>query len=200
MSTLFKLAYSLVVAILLILFAILGIRTFYDEPEAPPYPGASPYLVRPAPIEAVEESIYCEPDGRCFQGGRELTEADEAELTEEERLNLQEQRQFQEQRRKYEDDRVDYHRNVFILASVLGIAAIAGGLYLFRRVEAMPLGLLLGGLGVVIFGWVQAAEDFGEIGMAPLFVVVAVGLVVVLAAGYRYLGLVHPTGGDGGEA
>jgi hypothetical protein len=200
MPTLFKLAYSLVVAILLILFVILGIRTFYDEPEAPPYPGARPYLVRPPPSEAVEESIYCESDGRCFKGGRELTEADEAKLTEEERLYLQEQRQFEEQQRKYEDDRVDYSRNVFILASVLGVAAVAGGLYLFRRVEAMPLGLLLGGLGVVIYGWVEAAEDFDEIGAAPMFAVVAVGLGIVLAAGYRFLGLVRPTGGDGGDA
>ena len=34
MQTLFKLTYSLVVAILFILLVILGIRTFYDEPEA----------------------------------------------------------------------------------------------------------------------------------------------------------------------
>ena len=77
--------------------------------------------------------------------------------------------------------------------------AILLGLYLFRRVEATPLGLLLGGLGVVIFGWVQAAEDFGEIGEALLFAVVAVGLGIVLAAGYRFLGLVRPTGGNGGD-
>ena len=203
MQTLFKLTYSLVVAILFILLVILGIRTFYDEPEEPSYP------TRPLPIEAIDvevppapgrgEPLYCDRDGRCFKGDRELTAEDEAELTEEERLYIQEQRRFQEQRRDYEDERADYHRNVFILTSVLGVAAVAGGLYLFRRVEAMPLGLLLGGLGVVIFGWVQAAEDFGEIGEALLFAVVAVGLGIVLAAGYRFLGLVRPTGGDGGQ-
>ncbi len=37
MKTLFKLTYSLVVAILFILLVILGIRTFYDEPEAPEF-------------------------------------------------------------------------------------------------------------------------------------------------------------------
>jgi len=93
---------------------------------------------------------------------------------------------------------VDYHRNVFIVASVLGVAAVSAGLYLFRRVEAMPLGLVLGGLGVVIFGWVQAAEDFGEIGMAPLFAVVAVALGIVLAAGYWLLGMRGASNGDGG--
>ena len=140
MPTAFKVAYSLAVAILLVLFVVLGTRTFYDEPEGPTY------------------------------GSYE----------------------------KYEDERVDYHRNVFILASVLGVGAVAGGLYLFRRVEAMPLGLLLGGLGVVIYGWVQAAEDFGEIGMAPLFAVVAVALGIVLAAGYWLLGMRGASDGDGG--
>ena len=202
MQTLFKLTHSLVVAILFILLVILGIRTFYDEPEAPEYPAPA---IRSIGIEAppqpgTGEPLYCDRDGRCFKGDRELTAEDEAELTEEERLYIQEQRQFQERQRKYEDERVDYHRNVFILASVLGVAAIALGLYLFRRVEAMPLGLLLGGLGVVIFGWVQAAEDFGEIGEAPLFAVVAVGLGVVLAVGYRFLGLRGLGDGNGGDS
>lgn len=199
MQTLFKLTYSLVVAILLILLAFLGIRTFYDEPEAPEYP-ARPIRVDAPPLPGTGEPLYCDRDGRCFKGDRELSAEDEAELTEEERLYIQEERQFQEQRRGYEDERVDYRRNVFILASVLGVAAVAGGLYLFRRVEAMPLGLLLGGLGVVIFGWAQAAEEFGEIGVAPVFVVVAIGLGIVLAAGYRFLGLVRQPGdGNGGD-
>ena len=142
MQTLFKLSYSLTVAILLVLFVILGTRTFYDEPESPNFGGPTRY-------------------------------------------------------EEYEDERADYHRNVFIIASVLGVAAVAAGLYLFQRVEAMPLGLVLGGLGVVIFGWAQAAEDFGEIGMAPLFAVVAVGLAIVLAAGYRFLGLTRKADEDG---
>ena len=202
MQTLFKLTYSLVVAILFILLVILGIRTFYDEPEDPGYSARpiNPIRVDAPPQPGTEEPLYCDRDGRCFKGDRELTAEDEAELTEEERLYIQEQRQFQERQRKYEDKRVDYHRNVFILASVLGVAAIALGLYLFRRVEAMPLGLLMGGLGVVIFGWVQAAEDFGEIGEAPLFAVVAVGLGVVLAVGYRFLGLRGLGDGNGGDS
>jgi hypothetical protein len=142
MQTAFKVGYSLAVAILMVLVVILGVRTFYDEPESPDF-----------------------PSGRAWE--------------------------------EYEDDRADYHRNVFIVASVLGVAAVAGSLYLFRRVEGVPLGLVLGGLGIVIFGWAQAAEDFGEIGEAPLFVTVAVGLAVVLAAGYWFLGLRPSGSGDG---
>ena len=199
MQTLFKLAYSLTVAIMLVLFVILGTRTFYDEPEAPSF------SFRPPPEKPIDvgaepqEPLFCEYDGHCFKGDREITPEEEADLTQKERDYIQEQREINRRQRGYEDDRVDYHRNAFIIASVLGVAAVAGGLAIFRRVEAMPLGLVLGGLGIVIFGWAQAAEDFGEIGMAPLFAVVAVGLAIVLAAGYRFLGLVRPTGGDGGR-
>src|SRR3990172_5310380 len=142
MPTAFKVAYSLVVAILLVLFVILGTRTFYDEPDSPT-DSFLPYQISDSQT-----------------GGEE-----------------------------YEDDRADYHRNVFIVAMVLGVAAVAAGLYLFRRVEALPLGILLGGFGVVSFAWAQAAGDFDEIGMAPLFAVVAVGLAVVLAVGYWFLAL-----------
>lgn len=191
MQTVFRIAYSLAVAILFVLFVILGTRTFYEEPEAPPYPEP--------PFRLVKPPVYCEPGGGCFnpETGERLTKEQEERLSEEEREYIRAQREFEEKRRAYEDDRGDYHRNVFIVASVLGVAAVAVGLYLFRRVEAMPLGLLLGGIGVIIFGWVQAAEDFGEIGMAPLFAVVAVGLAIVLAAGYWLLALPRPAGNGG---
>jgi len=145
-ATAFKLAYSLAVAILLVLFVVLGTRTFYESPRYPEQPaGYSP-------------GVY----------------------------------------EAYEEERADYHRNVFIMASVLGVVAAAAGLYLYRRVEAMPLGLVLGSIGIVIFGWAQAAEDFDRIGMAPLFVVVGIALGVVLAAGYWFLGPRGAPAGNGG--
>jgi len=84
---------------------------------------------------------------------------------------------------------------------VLAVLAIGAGIYLFfRRVEAMPLGLLLGGIGVVIYGWVESARGPDEaVGTAPLFAVVAVGLALVLAAGYWFLGKRSaPSGENGG--
>ncbi len=141
MDTVFKVGYSLVVAILLVLVVILGMRTFYDEPKNP-------------------------------NSGPQVTYGPD----------------FTMRQMSYEDDRADYFRNVFILANVLGVAAVAAGVYLFRRVEAMPLGLLLGGVGVVIYGWVESARGPGETSTAPLFAVVAVGLVIVLGFGYWVLG------------
>ena len=196
MQTAFKLAYSLVVAILLVLFVILGTRTFYEEPEPPTYPSMKTPPLEGRPILGKE--LHCDSD-QCYLNGQALTQQEEEELlTTGERDYLRQQREFNQRQREYGDDRVDYRRNVFILASALGVAAIAAGLFLFRRVEAMPLGLMLGGLGVVIYGWVEAAEDFDEIGTAPLFAVVAVGLVIVLAGGYRFLGTRGASGDNGG--
>lgn len=79
-----------------------------------------------------------------------------------------------------------------MLSSLLALLAIAGGVVLFQRVEAIPLGMLLSGLGVVIYGWVQVWDDFDEIGAAPIFAVVAVGLAIILAAGYRFMGAGKP--------
>ena len=93
-----------------------------------------------------------------------MTPEDEARLNEEQRAYVQETREFQVRVREYEDDRVDHSRNVFIAASILGAAAIVAGLSFFRRIEAMPLGLLLGGFGVVLFGWIQAGDEFNEMG------------------------------------
>ena len=153
MQTAFKVVYSLVVAILFVLFVILGTMTFYAEPENPQYP----------------------------QKGSET----------------QNQEEYSRKYEAYRNERQDYHRNVFIVAALMGIPAIAVGVVFFQRVEALPLGLVLGGVCVVSFGWTQAAtaEDSGEVGMAPVFAVVAAGLAIVLAAGYQFLGGRRPGGG-----
>lgn len=82
MQTLFKLTYSLVVAILFILLVILGIRAFYDEPEEPSHPIRPLAIdVEAPPAPGKVEPLYCDPVGRCFKGELELTAVDEAELT-----------------------------------------------------------------------------------------------------------------------
>ena len=191
MATAFELGYSLVVAVLFVLLVILGILTFYKEP-LPPSRSVEPYIV------PGEELLSCDFEAHCYKGGRELTLEDEAQLTEGERLFVQERREFYQRYQDYEDDEADHDRNVSVLATALGVTAVVVGLYLFQRIEALPLGLLVGGIGVVLFGWAHAAEEFGEIDLAPLFAVAAVGLAIVLAAGYRFLGLARQADEDRG--
>lgn len=186
MDSAFKTGYSLVVAILFVLVVILGVHTFYDEPDYPDYP-----IYRGGPPPLMEKGIYCEPPrDACYIQGVEVTPELEATLSDAEKSYLQDQREFAKKQRDFENERKDYFRNVFVIATALGVAAIGAGLFLFfRRVEAMPLGLLLGGISVVIYGWIESARGPDEaVGTAPLFAVVAVGFVAVLAAGYWFLG------------
>ena len=46
MTTVFRVAYSLAVAILFVLFVILGTRTFYEAPELPEQPDAKTVFVK----------------------------------------------------------------------------------------------------------------------------------------------------------
>ena len=97
----------------------------------------------------------------------------------------------------WERDRADHRRNVFIVSTVIGVAAIAAGLFLYRRVEAIPLGFLVGGLGIVVYGWAQAVDDLGEIGPGPLFATTGAAFLVLLVTGYSFLGLRAPPSGKG---
>ena len=199
MQIVFRLAYSLAVAILFILFVILGTRTFYGEPEYPRYPEPSrfPAVEKPALSCDFQAGVCWDPTTGAQISLEEARRLSPAELAAQEEAWIAQQ-EYQTKYQKYEDDLADYHGIVFIVAAVLGVLAVAAAVYLFGRVDAMPLGLILGGVGVIIFGWVQAADDFDEIGMAPLFIVVAIGLGAVLAAGYRFLAVRGATGAKEG--
>ena len=192
MQILFRLAYSLIVGVLLSLFVVLGTHTFYEEPDFPDY--------RPSSSPGTGKNLYCDSID-CYVDGQLLTPSLEQSLTASEKDALEDAREFQRAQREYEEDREDYFRNVFIIAHAIGIVAIAVGLFLYRRVEALPLGLLLGGIGAVIYGWVESSRGPDTMGTAPLFVVVTVGLVIVLGAGYWFLsvkeGPGRPNGGAG---
>jgi hypothetical protein len=170
MQTAFRLAYGLAVAIFFILVVIFGSRTLYSEPNDRGF--SHPYSLR---------NIYCNDDNRCYLDNREITDNNDPALTADER-------EFVRQQRDFYDDWDTYSRTVFIIAALLGVLAIAAGVALFRRVEGMPLGLVLGGIGAVIYGWGESSDGQGDVGPAPLFILATIGFVIVLAAGYWFLG------------
>lgn len=164
MIVLIKLFYAAAIAALLVLFVAFGIRTFYSPPKAPEFPQPA-IPVRPAP-----------PPGTA-----------QPEPTPEQREFEEAQRRFQEEFARYEDERADYRRNVFLIAAVLGILAVAGGLALSDRFDAIRLGLVAGGLGSFLYGVIQANGDLDNTGPALIFGVAAIGLALVGYAGYRWL-------------
>ncbi len=162
MTILIKLFYAVAISCLLILFVAFGVRTVYNAPQEPEYP-QSPIGVRvPSPVTSGEVSA-------------EVAKYEE------------EQRRYQEEYERYSDRRADYRRNVFVVVAALGIIAVASGLAIPGRLDAIRLGLVLGGLGTILYGVVQAGEDLDEAGPALILVVAAIGLSLILFVGYRWL-------------
>lgn len=165
MVVLLKLLYAAAITTLFVLFVAFGIRTFYGPPEFPQPPDGIFRPVAPAP-----------PGG----SWEELT-PEQLAYTEEE------QERYQKAYEAYADDLKQYHAIVFAVAAVIGVAAIAGGVALSARLDALRLGLVGGGLGTLIYGVVQAEGDIDDIGAWAVFVIVALGLLLVAGAGYRWL-------------
>jgi hypothetical protein len=158
MTVLLKLFYAGAVMALLIISVAFGIRTFYGAPERPEPPRfPAPAAVRPAPTPAAEEGTF-----------------------------EREQRLYQEAHEEYEEALARYRRNVLFLSTLLGVAAVVSGTALAPVLDALRLGLVGGGLGTIIYGVAQAGPDLDEIGPAAVFAVTAIGLLLVVAAGYRW--------------
>jgi len=89
--------------------------------------------------------------------------------------------------RQWKEDRQDYHRNVFLIAGLIGLGSIASGVALSKRLDAVRLGLMVGGVATFIYSFAQAGEDIDDIAATAILPVAAVGLVALLFLGYRRL-------------
>jgi lipopolysaccharide export LptBFGC system permease protein LptF len=166
-NVLLKLLYAAAITALFVLFVAFGVRTFYGPPEMLEFPQPPPGILRP---------VAPAPPG-----------VSPEELTPEQLEYTEEQERYQEAYEAFQDDLKQYHAIVFAVAALIGVAAVAGGVALSARLDALRLGLVGGGLGTLIYGVVQAEGDIDEIGAAPVFVIVALGLLLVAGAGYRWL-------------
>src|SRR5688572_23955246 len=152
MTVLIKLFYAGAVATLLVLFVAFGVRTFYSPPGAPESPNL-PFGFRPAPIPPVPAGT---PQSVPTPTPQELDfEA--------------QQRRFPEDYERYQDRLADYKRNVFLMVSILAFVAVAAGLSLSSRLDAIRLGLVAGGLATILYGVIQAGGDIAKAGPAVGF-------------------------------
>jgi hypothetical protein len=82
----------------------------------------------------------------------------------------------------YEAQQKDYARNVFFISYPIGVLFVTLGLILRPRLDAVRPGLLLGGLGTMIYA---IAQD--NLSYKIRFAGVVVGLAILLIIGYRML-------------
>ena len=163
MNVLLKLLYAAAVATLIVLFVAFGIRTVYSPPEAPEYPQFPRGSFQPVPATPNEP------------------------LTPEQIEYQEAQERYQAEYRAYEDDLEQYRSVVLGICTLFGVLAVAGGVVLKPKFDALRLGLVGGGLFTLIYGAVQAQGDVDGLGETAVFLIAGVGLAVVLWAGYRWL-------------
>jgi prolipoprotein diacylglyceryltransferase len=91
------------------------------------------------------------------------------------------QREFDERQKNYQKESELYNHNVSIISLVAAIATLVVALTLFRRIELIADGLLLGGLFVLVYSIFRA---FGDGDQVFRFIVTSVGFLVAVTLGY----------------
>lgn len=154
-----KVIYVLILGAFLIMFVAFGVLAFYEPPERPDYPSPPRRVTTPeVPPEDSEE--YQE-----WQEEREEWKKKQEEMQE-----------------AYYNARKHHRRNVFFIAYPYGLLLIVLGLVLRPRLEILRPGLLLGGVGAIIYAIAQSPLS-DELRFAG----VAVAIVVFIFAGYRLM-------------
>lgn len=157
-------AYIFAIAVLLGLFVGFGIAAFYQAPEfegvEPPTPPGQRVIVYPLPPSPVDQDYYESPEYQEW---------------------LEEQ---QELREAHYNAMKDYHRNVFIIAYTVGLLFIILGTLIRPRLDIIRPGLILGGLGTMIYA---LSQGFGDMSSVFRFSAIAVSLIVLICLGYRTL-------------
>lgn len=161
-----RVIYVLTIAAFLIMLVAFGISAFYQPPDRPEY--TTP-LLRTAIAMPIEPTP-----------SPGTPEHEEWQRQQEEWEEWQEE--YSIRWNAYEEAMKDYHRNVFFISYPCGLLFIALGLFLRPRLDVIRPGLLLGGMGTIIYAIAQSdlASEFRFAG-------VAVGLVVLIIVGYRTL-------------
>ena len=161
--TAIKVIFVLVITAFLIMLVGFGISAFYQRPAPPEY-----------------NCYYSEMTPEL----KELP-APEPGTPEYEEWQLKQQECQEEYNRRWEiyNDSLENHsRNVFFISYPCGLLFITLGLILRPRLDVIKHGLLLGGMGTIIYAIAQSnlANEFRFIGTA-------IGLAILLYVGYKTL-------------
>jgi len=159
-----RVVYVLAIAGLLIALVIAGVEAFYPDPQSPEYPEHPDYPALPYPVYPDEPlSAY------------NSTEYEEWQQEYEEW-----QQEYNEIREEYRQEVAAHDKNVFLIVLPLGVVFAIGGIFLQRRQDIFGTGLILGGIGTMIFAIVP--YDLDNI---LRFIGIAVTLAVLLFVGYK---------------
>jgi hypothetical protein len=81
---------------------------------------------------------------------------------------------------QYQEEAAVYHKNIFFIVLPLGVVFSVAGTFVRRRLDVFGAGLILGGIGTMIFAIVPY-----DLNMVLRFVGIAVILAVLIFVGYK---------------
>lgn len=93
------------------------------------------------------------------------------------------QREFDIKMNQYNKEMMPYNRNVSIIALSAAIILLVASIVFERRIKIISNGVMTGSFFTLIYG---IGRGFASQDSKYVFVVVAVGLVIVIYLGYRY--------------
>ena len=138
---------------------VLGIKTFYPEPQ---YPSSLSYPMVPSPVAPCIAG-----DTKCILQNSSTAAQYQAE-----------QDAYTQQQQAYTDAMNIYNRNLFIIANVVGIIVFVIGFFLVLYAglasQGVPIGIMMAGLWSIIYGYFSG---WGSIDDSLKFVV---GLIVAV--------------------
>ena len=150
-----RVIYVLAIAVALVLLVVAGVEAFYPDPSYPEFPEYPEY---PMPMPDYDSPEYEE-----WQQEYEEWEQEWEEIQEE-----------------YRQELADTDKGVFLIVLPLGVVFAIGGTFLQRRLDIFGAGLILGGIGTMIFAIVPY-----DLEAIPRFIGIAVILAVLVFVGYR---------------
>lgn len=146
-----KYLYIVFIGILLTVLIGVGIAAFYPKPEAPVYP--------------IELSVPSPEKG----DGTQSAETRDRQIA------------FEKKSRDFQKANEQYSRNVSVIALSGAVLFVILGLFLAKRIDIFPDGLLLGSIGTLVYSIIRG---FGAHDDIFRFIVVAVSLVIAILIGY----------------
>ncbi|MFO7995907.1 MAG: hypothetical protein R6U93_01970 [Dehalococcoidia bacterium] len=150
-----KVVYVVAIAVLLVLLVIAGVDAFYPAPPYPEYPEYPAWLGPQPPYDSPEYEQWQQEWDEWQQEWLEVEEA-------------------------YRQEAAVRDKNMFFIVLPLGVLLAIGGTFIQRKSDIFGAGLILGGLGTMIYATVP--YDLGNI---LRFAGIAATLAVLVFVGYK---------------
>ena len=166
---------AVAIAIVFAFFVGFGIAAFYESPKYEDF-CEERFIERPYPLREPGNCTFMEPDqtlkDECREIGKITPKYDADGCTE----SFYCETCYNE----FDDVREIYNRNVFIVATIIGIIALVVGIIL--KITSVSSGLMGGGILLIIYGIIRywsGLENYGR------FTVMGIALIVLIWSGYK---------------